>query len=145
MLTTSVGWERPESHRVGSGVRRALVALELFVGIGAVYGGIELLVDAEGFGMKEAWLDGTPFPDYTVPGLVLLVVIGGGMIATAAIKLAGSRLAAPVMGAAVLVFLAVETVAIGYHGATQLPLLVTTGLAALAVIVLGARLGRRRA
>jgi hypothetical protein len=128
--------------------RWALAALELFIGVGAVYGGVELLTDADGFGLKEAWLDGSPFPDYTIPGVFLLVVIGGGMIAAAVLTLGGSRLAAPAaigMGVIVLAFLVVETMVIGYHGATQLPLLVTTALPALALIVLGARLRRRRA
>ena len=93
--------------------------------------------------MKRTWLDGSPFPDYTIPGVFLLVVIGGGMLAAAALALTGSGWAARValgMGVVVLAFLVIETTVIGYHGATQLPLLVTTALPAMALIVLGARL-----
>ncbi len=75
--------------------------------------------------------------------MFLLVVIGGGMLTAAALALSGSGWAAPVavgMGVVVLAFLVIETTVIGYHGATQLPLLVTTALPAMALIVLGARL-----
>jgi hypothetical protein len=65
--------------------RRLLVAVESIVGLGALYGGFELLHDAEGFGVKRAWLAGSVFSDYTIPGLVLAVVLGGGMLAAAAI------------------------------------------------------------
>ena len=65
-------------------VRLALVVLELFVALGAVAGGIALLRGTFTRGIPVAWLAGTPFSDYTVPGLVLAVVIGGGMILAAA-------------------------------------------------------------
>lgn len=65
-------------------VRLALVVLELFVALGAVAGGIALLRGTFTQGIPVAWLAGTPFSDYTVPGLVLAVVIGGGMILAAA-------------------------------------------------------------
>jgi hypothetical protein len=60
-----------------------------------VLGGWGLLSDAEGLGVRGSWLDGTPFPNYTVPGLVLLVVIGGGMLTTTIVTCINSRFAAP--------------------------------------------------
>lgn len=50
---------------------------------GALFGGYGLLSDAEGLGARQSWLQGSPFPDYTIPGLFLLIVIGGGMLLTA--------------------------------------------------------------
>lgn len=120
----------------------ALAAIEAFVGIGAVYGGINLIVDAEGFGVERAWLDGSPFSSYTIPGLALLVVIGGGMLAAAALAVRGSGLAAAaavMMGAITLAFLVVETLVIGYQGADQIPLVAVIGIASLALIGLGGR------
>ena len=142
MYTASVPGGRLERPAPTRRSRVVVAALEIFLGVGALYGGIELLTDADGFGLKKVWLDGTPFPDYTIPGLFLLVVIGGGMLAAAAITIAGAgwaSLGAAGMGVMVLAFLAIETTVIGYQGATQLPLLVTTALPALALIVLGAR------
>lgn len=69
------------SHK---GVRLALVVLELFVVVSAIAGGIALLRGTFIQGIPVAWLAGTPFSDYTVPGLVLAVVIAGGMILAAA-------------------------------------------------------------
>jgi hypothetical protein len=94
--------------------------------VGALYGGAGLLIDADALGAEQSWLDATPFPDYRVPGVVLLVVIGGGMLATALAVLRRSRLAglaALAMGLTLLVWGVVETVTIGYRGAGQLVLL----------------------
>jgi hypothetical protein len=41
-----------------------VIAVELLVGIGALFGGYGLLDDAEGLGMRDSWLEGSPFPDY---------------------------------------------------------------------------------
>jgi hypothetical protein len=140
-LAASAGWS-PRRIRLGGWTRAALVTLEAFVGIGAVYGGIRLLADADGFGIEASWLDGTPFPDYTIPGLVLLVVIGGSMLAAAALALRGSdwaAFAAFCAGVVLLVFLAVETAAIGYQGSAQAPLLVVCGASGFALAALGSR------
>lgn len=117
--------------------RSAIAALELFVAAGAVYGGVNLLADAEAFGMRTEWLHGSPFPDYTVPGIALLAGIGGGMATAAVLALRGNRTApaaARLMGAALLVFLAVETAVLGYRGIMQVVLLVAMGVPALVLL-----------
>ena len=110
-----------------TGARRWVVAsVAGFVGVGAFFGGYGLLSDAEGLGAKAEWLDGSPFPDYRIPGVVLLVVIGGGMLLTALLALRRSRLAgvaALTMGVALLTWGLVETVTIGYQGIAQVVLL----------------------
>jgi hypothetical protein len=65
-------------------IRIALVVLETFVALGAVAGGIALLTGGFAQGIPVAWLAGTPFRGYTIPGLVLALVIGGGMVVAAA-------------------------------------------------------------
>jgi hypothetical protein len=133
--------------------RIAVVAIAAVIGVGALFGGYGLLSDAEGLGVKESWLDGTPFPDYRVPGLVLLVVVGGGMLLTAASALFRSRfagLAALAMGLTLLVWGVVETITIGYRGGAQLVLLAVFVVApALPLIKIGwdsrrASLGKAR-
>lgn len=129
---SATGVERvsPPTRQASAGLcgrsRWAVVAIAGFVGAGALFGGYGLLADAESLGVKDEWLDGTPFPDYRLPGLVLLVVIGGGMLATALLALRRSRFAAPAalaMGLALVVWGAVETITIGYQGRAQLVLL----------------------
>jgi hypothetical protein len=113
------------------------------IGVGALYGGMRLLVDAEALGVKESWLEGTPFPDYRLPGVVLLAGVGGGMLVTALAALRRSRyagLAALAMGAALLVWGVVETLTIGYRGTGQLVLLGVFVVApALPLLVIGWR------
>ena len=65
-------------------VRIALIVVEAFVALGAVAGGIALLTGVFAQGIPVAWLQGTPFSDYTVPGLALAILVGGGMLLAAA-------------------------------------------------------------
>lgn len=122
--------------------RRPLIAaVAAPLGVAAVFGGWNLLADAEGFGLETAWLEGTPFRDYTIPGAVL-GALGAGLLATAALAARGNRLAAPAAvgtGAATLGFVAVETLAIGYRGDRQVPLVATVAGASLLLVAAGRR------
>src|SRR5688572_1397971 len=63
-------------------IRAALVAVSGFSAVNAVAGGIGLLVN--GLGVPREQLQGTPFDSFTVPGLLLAIVVGGSMaVATA--------------------------------------------------------------
>src|SRR6266571_5551081 len=66
------------------GIRFALVIIEAFIGLGAIGGGIALLIGAFAQWLPVTFLQGTPFSDYTIPGLVLTFVVGGGMLLAAA-------------------------------------------------------------
>ena len=61
-----------------------LVVIEAIVGLGAIGGGIAILTGGFDQWLPLAWLQSTPFSDYTIPGLILLIVIGGGTVVTAA-------------------------------------------------------------
>ena len=54
------------------------------IGLSAIGGGIAIVTGAFDQWFSLAWLAGTPFSDYTIPGLVLLIVVGGGMLLGAA-------------------------------------------------------------
>jgi hypothetical protein len=66
------------------GIRIALAVIEACIGLGAIGGGIALLIGAMGQWLPVAFLQGTPFSDYIIPGLLLTVVVGGGMLLAAA-------------------------------------------------------------
>lgn len=66
------------------GIRIALAVIEVLIGLGAIGGGIAILIGAFDQWLPLAWLHGTPFNDYTIPGLTLAIVVGGGMLLAAA-------------------------------------------------------------
>ena len=70
----------------GKGLRIGLVALELFVALGALYGGWTLLHGA--WGLSVSMLDRTPFIDWTWPGVLLLVLVALPMLVAAVAELA---------------------------------------------------------
>ena len=63
-------------------VRIALVVLEALVTLSAIAGGVSLVTGTITFPI--AWLQGTPFSDYTIPALVLAIVVGGSALLAAA-------------------------------------------------------------
>lgn len=72
-------------------IRIALIALELFIGVGALGGAVYALTGAKG--VPREWLEGSPFKSYLVPGLVLLFVVGGSMFAAAGLLLVEASIA----------------------------------------------------
>ena len=66
------------------GIHIALAVIEALISLGAISGGIAILTGVFDQWFPVAWLQGTPFSDYTIPGLILLIVVGGGMLLTAA-------------------------------------------------------------
>ena len=67
------------------GIRIALVVIEWFVGLWAVIGGVGLVTAMIPFlRMPVEYLQGSPFSDYTIPGLLLLIVVGGSFLFAAA-------------------------------------------------------------
>lgn len=120
------------THR---GVRYTLLGLELFTGIMALYGGVSLLIDAAGFGLQEEWLNGSPFSNYQMPAMALLIFIGGGSLLAAALLWMRHTLALPVstaVGAALMIFEVVETYSIGLRSFQQ-PLMFVIGFAVAAL------------
>ncbi len=93
-------------------VRIALVVIELFVGLWAVIGGVGLLTGVIPFMvMPVELLQGTPFADYTIPGLALLILVGGSCLFAAVALLRGGEvgsLASVLAGLMIIGFEAVE-------------------------------------
>ncbi|MGI6114036.1 MAG: hypothetical protein ACOYEJ_07910 [Mahellales bacterium] len=65
-------------------VYRLLFILHLFVGIGAVSGGLAAITNPnEPLGASVELLKNSPFKDYLIPGIILFTVIGLGNIISA--------------------------------------------------------------
>jgi hypothetical protein len=96
-------------------LRYVLGGLLAFGALNAFAGGYYGMSGAED--VPREWLEGSPFDDYFIPGLVLFVVVGGSFLAAAIAVFAGLAVARPATFAAgtiVLGWLAVETAIIGY-------------------------------
>lgn len=124
------------------GRRITLIVIELFVGLWAVIGGVGLVSGAIPFlRMPVEYLQGTPFSDYTIPGLLLLLVVGGSFLFAAATILSGREvgvLASALAGLSVIGFEAVEAPIIDRYAnvlATSVPQQVL--MAALGIVCLG--------
>jgi hypothetical protein len=61
-------------HVADMPLRVLVVSLEGFVGIGGVYGGTALMLDR--WDLPAEWLAALPFDGWTVPGVLVLVLIG---------------------------------------------------------------------
>lgn len=107
------------------GVRRnrseqLLIGLELFIGVTAMLGGIGLIVRPDGtlLQAKLSALSGTPFADWRVPGVFLLVFVGGGSLLTGFWlwrRAWHARELAVLAGLGVLAFEIVELTTIGFQ------------------------------
>ena len=107
-------------------IRITLVAIEAFIGLGAIFGGIALLTGAFNFEqwLPVAWLQGTPFSGYTIPGLLLLIVVGGGMLLAATtvfVKREWAVLLSAVMGLVMIGFEVVEVAIIDRYTQAIVP------------------------
>ncbi|NSW91753.1 MAG: hypothetical protein HPY74_13975 [Firmicutes bacterium] len=65
-------------------IYRLLFALHLFVGIGAIFGGLAAIIDPEEpLGITVEALKNSPFKNYLIPGIILFTIIGLGNIFSA--------------------------------------------------------------
>jgi hypothetical protein len=74
--------------------------------------------------LSDAWLAGTPFSDYTIPGLVLVIVVGGGALLAAAtvfIHREWAVLTSVLAGVLMAGFLVVEAVSLDSKVGDALP------------------------
>jgi hypothetical protein len=71
-------------------IRTTVIALDL--ALGAVVAVGALYAVAGGSRLSRDWLRGTPFTTFLWPGLVLLAVCGGSLLAAAGLLLAGAHL-----------------------------------------------------
>jgi hypothetical protein len=111
----------------------ALVAIDPFLALSAIAGGFGLLTG--GIDLPQEWLDDTPFNSYAIPGVVLLVVVGGVWI-VATLALYARHPIAPMAsitaGIVQLGWLLVQVALLGYISWMQ-PFYATVAVLATAV------------
>lgn len=95
-------------------LRIVLVVLDAFLALTAFAGGVGLLAGLNAPPVEM--LAGSPFKDYTIPGLALFVLVGGGALIAAILTWRRHPYAPLVSGAVglmIIVFEIVEVLAIG--------------------------------
>lgn len=107
-----------EKGKKGKWLAFGLGALQVFIGIGGVAGGFGLVAEPSGanLGFHVDLLSKSPFPDYLIPGLVLLAVNGfgnltGGILSFFRYRYAG--LCAAALGAFLMIWIVAQVWWIG--------------------------------
>ena len=101
------------------GFATAAIVLEMFLGVGAVGGGLALMAGPNGeiLPIPVSALSGSPFADYFVPGAILFTILGIGPLGAAVLAWRRHPVA-PLLtfavGGALLTWLTVEIVIVGY-------------------------------
>jgi len=105
-----------------------LLILILFQALSGIAGGIGLVFDPSGesVGIPVSWLEGSPFSDYLVPGLILLFVLGVfplvvffGLLK----KMHYSWLGSLLIAFGLIIWIGVEILIIGYQAKPPLQLI----------------------
>lgn len=127
-------------HRERPMALHALTATVLLQGISGLVGGYALLADPSGdlIGLPLAWLRGTPFSDYFVPGIILFSVLGVFPLCAAWGLWKGRSWAwygSMLVGTSLAIWIVVEIAMIGYQPAP--PLQAVYGLVSLVILSLG--------
>jgi hypothetical protein len=113
-----------------------LLILLLVQGLGGVGGGFSLVLKPDGsiMGMPVSYLDGSPFSDYLIPGLILLLVLGVLPLVAAAglwVRRSWAWYVSFVVGCGLMIWILVEITIIPYD-----PLQIVFGvIGALIVLV----------
>lgn len=107
--------ENPVEINRLNGIARVVVGLEIFLGIGALFGGGQFIVAPDGhlLGMTVKSLAATPFQSFLVPGILLFTFVGVGPFVAAALtarRQAIAPLAAVAVGVTLLGWVTVEMV-----------------------------------
>lgn len=109
-----------------------LIIIEFFNGLSGLAGGYGLIADpsAVSLGMELSWLEGTPFNNYLLPGIVLLTFNGLGNTIAAILSLRKNKYmneVAIIFGIGMMIWIASQVLWIGYKNFLQ-PLYFSTGL-----------------
>jgi hypothetical protein len=114
--------------------------LEIFLGIGALFGGSALILAPDGhlLGMPTTLLAGSPFQSFLVPGIVLFTIVGLAPLLAAALTVrrhAFAPFAAVAIGLTLIGWVSVEMVVLAGLGSLAWALYLVLGscLAAIGV------------
>ena len=124
-------------HRL-AGIARLAIVLEVFLGLGALFGGGALILAPDGhlLGMPTKLLAGSPFPNFLVPGIILFTFVGLAPLVAAAItfrRQALAPIAAVVVGLTLIGWVSVEMVVLAGLGSLAWALYLVLGACIAAI------------
>lgn len=124
--------------RTPHGIARLAVALEIFLGLGALFGGGALILAPDGhlLGMPTRLLAGSPFPSFLFPGIILFTLIGIAPLLAAAISFrqhALAPLAAIAVGLTLVGWVSAEMVVLAGLGSLAWTLYLLLGASIVAI------------
>jgi hypothetical protein len=126
----------------------ALLILTAIQAIGAIAGGIGLVRDPiKNIGMPLSMLEGSPFKDYFIPGLILLVVVGLFALLVLAGLLRRWKPAwwlSLASGGGLVIWIVAEVALLGYLPGAGVGLQVVMGILGLAIVTLTLLASTRR-
>ncbi len=136
-----------EKGKKGRCLAFVLGGLQVFIGLGGVSGGFGLVSETSGanLGFHVDLLSKSPFSDYLIPGLILLVIIGAGSLAGGVFSFLRYRYAgeiAAALGALLMIWIIAQVWWIGLTIWLQ-PLFFCLGLVELALGLLLRRIERQ--
>jgi hypothetical protein len=136
-----------EKGKNGRWLAIGLGGLQVFIGLGGVAGGFGLVTEPSGanLGFHVDLLSTSPFSDYLIPGLFLLIVNGFGSLTAGVLSIIRYRYAgeiAVVLGAFLMIWIVVQVLWIGLTIWLQ-PLFFVLGLLELVLGLLLRRTERR--
>jgi hypothetical protein len=125
-----------------SSVAKAAVVLEILLSIGALGGGLVLMIAPRGeiMPLPLSALAGSPFDTYLVPGLILFSVLGLGPLVAARLAWLRHRVApaaAFVVGVGLLIWVGAEVAIIGYSN--EPPLQAFYGILGIVIVLVALR------
>ena len=111
--------------------------LQLLIGLGGIASGLMFIIAPDGslMGISTEVLIDTPFNDYLIPGILLLILIGMGHIFTAILSFKKSTFSHYIdvaIGFAMAIWIIVQLAMIGYQSFLQ-PLILT--LAVIEILI----------
>jgi hypothetical protein len=122
------------------GTAMAQLILAAVQAAGAIGGGIGLVQDpVNNIGMPVSLLDGTPFKDYLIPGLILLIVVGLFSLLVFVGLLLRWKAAwwlALASGGGLVIWIVSEVALLGYLPGAGIGLQILFGLVGVAILVL---------
>lgn len=116
-----------------------LIAAIVFQGASGLAGGYGLTADPSGasLGIPLNWLEGSPFDDYAIPGIILFVVLGVLPLLVAYglwRRTMWGWYGAALVGIALIIWIGVEILVIGYQ--PQPPLQLIYGTLGMTILIL---------